>query len=218
MEDREIPIDPPRRIDQQDLKAQVNGDHRISPATTASPPQPPKKRIRYTEPPIWAQSIRSKKIAHGSGRMNGKPQVVAPPHVVKAETNGNRHPSPALSREVHSAETPNPHPSALLGAWEESITGVKPAQALTTQVADFLFMHVVSRPDLGELASRNVEIEIESKLGQLINIENNERLSLPVTTECAISEAYRLVGFRSAMTEVTGLNFTNLLSMLTSFI
>jgi polynucleotide 5'-triphosphatase len=94
------------------------------------------------------------------------------------------------------------HPSMLLGPWEQSITGVKPTEQLITQVADFLFMHVVSRNDLGELSSRGVEIEIEAKLGQLISSDTNERLNLPVTTECIIAEGQRMVGFRSAMTEV----------------
>lgn len=99
-------------------------------------------------------------------------------------------------------EPANNHASNLLGPWEESITGEKAQDQLATQIADFLFQHVVSRRDHGELASRGVEIEIEAKLGQLINIETNDRLSLPVTSECVIASNYRLIGFKSAMTEV----------------
>jgi mRNA capping enzyme, beta chain len=72
---------------------------------------------------------------------------------------------------------------------------------MTKLVADFLYLKVVSRGDLGELASRGVEIEIEAKLGQLIDKDTNERYSLPVISECILAENARL-GFRSSMTEV----------------
>ncbi len=121
--------------------------------------------------------------------------------MVKAETNGNQQVSPAVARQAPSVELPSNHPSALLGPWEQSITGKKPFEQMTKLVADFLFMNVVSRGDLGELASRGVEIEIEAKLGQLIDKETNERYYLPVGSECILADSAR-VGFRSSMTEV----------------
>lgn len=203
MEDREIKIEEPRRIEEYDVKPQVNGDHRIP---SSSPQQPPKKRIRYTEPPIWAQSVR-KRGAFVS-KVNGKQpaavyqsQVGSSP-LVKAETNGNRQVSPAATRQT-PPDMPDNHPSLLLGPWEFSILGNEPriSQQMTKVVADFLYLNVVSRPDLGELASRGVEIEIEAKLGQLINKDTNERYDLPVRSECILTEGGR-VGFRSSMTEV----------------
>jgi hypothetical protein len=94
----------------------------------------------------------------------------------------------------------NPHPSALLGNWEECITGVKPAESMVTEIADFLFVNVISRSDMGELASRGVDIEIEAKLGQFIDA--GDRVALGVTSECVMAER-RQVSFRSAMTEVS---------------
>jgi len=93
------------------------------------------------------------------------------------------------------------HPSALLGPWEESIMGNKPYDMMTKVVADFLYTNVVSRSDLGELGSRGVEIEIEAKLGQLIDRETNDRYFLPVLSECILNGNVR-VGFKSSMTEV----------------
>jgi polynucleotide 5'-triphosphatase len=68
-------------------------------------------------------------------------------------------------------------------------------------VADFLYMNVVSRDDIGELSSRGIEVEIEAKLGQLIDKDTNERYRLPVMSECLLAENQR-VSFRSSMTEV----------------
>lgn len=206
MEDREIPVEETRRIDQPDVKPQVNGDHRV-PSVSSSPQQPPKKRIRYAEPPIWARSVLGRNkygIASGRGpvKVNGKQPAaphVAPLPLVKTETNGNLQISPAANRAVIPDALVD-HPSSLLGPWEESITGKKPFQQMTTLVADFLYLNVVSRGDLGELSSRGVEIEIEAKLGQLIDKETNERYFLPVKSECVLADSAR-VGFRSSMTE-----------------
>ncbi|KAK0102678.1 mRNA-capping enzyme subunit beta [Cadophora gregata] len=194
MDDREVSVEEPRRINSTDNRSQVNGNHHVS---AASPQQPAKKRIRYTEPPIWAQSIRNKAIVNrGPAKVNGKqPLAVQPVHSSPAqpETNGNQ----AVTRPVMDGKV---HPSVLLGKWEESITGIKPAQGMTKEVADFLFLNVVSRSDLGELASRGVEIEIEAKLGHIVDKETNERYRIPVKSECVLMENSR-VGFQSSMTE-----------------
>ena len=91
--------------------------------------------------------------------------------------------------------------SALLGPWEPSISNVHPTDAMAKEVADWLFRHVVSRPDVGELTSRGVDVEIEAKLGQLIDKDTGVRFSLPIRTE-AILESSNRIGFRSSMTEV----------------
>lgn len=205
MDDREAAAEAPRRIESIESQPPVNGAHlipttqlqQLQQAQQARPP--PKKRMRYTEPPIWAQSVRSKV---GISRMNGKQAlsvqpVQAPPPTTRPETNGNQ----LVSRATPQAAGGKPHPSAILGPWEESILGMRPTEQMTKLVADFLFLKVVSRGDLGELASRGVEIEIEAKLGQLIEKDTNERLRLPVTSECILAENSR-VGFRSSMTEV----------------
>jgi hypothetical protein len=92
-------------------------------------------------------------------------------------------------------------PSRILGPWEKSITGKKPFEQMTKIVADWLYVNVVSRNDLGELASRGVEVEIEAKIGQLIDKDTNQRFTLPVLSECLLAENPR-IGFKSSMTEV----------------
>ncbi|EHL01728.1 hypothetical protein M7I_2367 [Glarea lozoyensis 74030] len=37
----------------------MNGEHKIIHSASSSPKAPAKKRIRYTEIPIWAQSVRT---------------------------------------------------------------------------------------------------------------------------------------------------------------
>ena len=113
--------------------------------------------------------------------------------VVKTTTNSNRQ---VLPGEVS-------HPKLVLGPWEHSITGDLVSQQMTKLVADFFFLNVVQRDDLGELASRGVEIEIEAKLGQLIDQDTNVRYFLPVRSECILAENSRL-RFESSMTEVRG--------------
>ncbi|CZT44430.1 related to mRNA-capping enzyme subunit beta [Rhynchosporium secalis] len=195
MDDREVSIEP-RRIEPTDSKPQENGNHRLP---SASPQQPAKKRIRYNEPPIWARSIREKGARiQNSPRTNGPRQPLAaqPVHTpLKAETNG-----PIPVGRIPPTIDDKVHPRALLGSWEESITGTKPVQQITKIVADFLFLNVVSRGDLGELASRGVEIEIEAKMGHIIDKDTHERYQLPVKTECVLLDNAR-VGFKSSMTE-----------------
>lgn len=209
MEDRDGVVEEPRRVGEHEVKAEVNGDHKI---TSTSPQQPPKKRVRYTEPPVWARSVRSKGAlslgAKASGKVNGKlptgpmgiyPASQAPPPI-KSEVNGSTQASPALSRAAPPLAAQD-DPSVILGPWEKTITNVKPQDEITKCVADFLFAHVVSRGDLGELASRGVEIEIEAKLGQIIDKDTNERYQLPVLSECVLRPNAGLA-FRSSMTEV----------------
>ncbi len=81
------------------------------------------------------------------------------------------------------------------------MTGEKPFEDLCRKVADFLFLNVVSNRDMGEIESRGVEFEIEAKLGMLIDRDTNQRVVLPVATECVLGETGRIT-FRSSMTEV----------------
>jgi len=206
MDDREAPVEQPRRVEQYDVKPQVNGDYQSNPAVS-SPQQPAKKRVRYTEPPIWAQSITGRtKNSFGAAnrKLNGRQSTFtqqpapAASAFIKSETNGHRQATPSTDRSAMENDSVT---GSLLGAWEPSIMGTKPIEEMTKVVADFLWGLVVSRPDIGELASRGVEIEIEAKLGQLINKETNIRYQLPIATECIVQDPQRMT-FRSSMTEV----------------
>lgn len=204
IEDREAPVEHPQRVGQPDVKPQINGTRRTPSTSTTSPKQPPRKRTRYLEPPIWAQSIigRSKsilgptKVNHRANGTQAAPKVaaqIAPPPA-RADVNGSSQGAPPNG--------PIEDPSRILGPWEKSITGKKPFEQMSKIVADWLFVNVVSRNDLGELASHGVEVEIEAKLGQLIDKDTSLRFSLPVLSECILAENPR-IGFKSSMTEVS---------------
>lgn len=68
-------------------------------------------------------------------------------------------------------------------------------------MADFLFVNVVSNPNMIEIQGLGVQFEIEAKLGQLISKDTNQRMDLPVATECLLQDNNR-VTFKSSMTEV----------------
>lgn len=183
-----------------------NGSQSINPSTP-SPQHPVRKRRRYHEPPIWAQSyvehVKAKERAARDGvspdtkqRINGR----QPDRPVKAEVvNGHQLAStsarpPPIAQVEFRGDGP-------LGPWEPSILGYRPYEEVPKRVADWLFLQVVTRPDAGELASRGVEIEIEAKLGQLIAKDTNERFWLPVESECILANSGN-VSFKSSMTEV----------------
>lgn len=197
-----MPVEAPRHIHQPEVKEEVNGNYQRALSSTASPQQPPKKRTRYVEPPIWAQSVRKHVGTRGVPKVNGKqhiPSSVSASAPVKIETNGHRQPSPLIPQGESVANDSDPHASALLGPWETSISGKKPMQEIVKQIADWIFINVIQRDDLGELSSHGVEIEIEAKLGQFI--DQGTRIHFPVTTE-AIFAGGGDIRFQSAMTEV----------------
>lgn len=140
-------------------------------------------------------------------KMNGKqpvPQVqshITPSPVVKSETNGHQPVPGAINRPGPTSDVAADDPSVLLGPWEKNIANIKTNDAIAKEVADWLFRFVVSRADIGELTSRGVDVEIEAKLGQLIDKDTGVRYHLPIKTEAVLSETNR-IGFRSSMTEV----------------
>jgi tetrahydromethanopterin S-methyltransferase subunit E len=75
---------------------------------------------------------------------------------------------------------------------------------------DWLFEHVVVRDDVGVgtaggAASQGAVLEIEAKLGRLEDTYTNERIKIPVLTECVVShlDPSMRIKFISSMTEVS---------------
>lgn len=99
----------------------------------------------------------------------------------------------------------------ILGPWEPSITGLIPHEEVTKVICDFLFQQVVVRRDLGAgpagaaATGSTAILEVEAKLGQLVDRDKGGRLRLPVLTECVLSKeaaGYR-TAFESTMTLVS---------------
>ncbi|KAJ5859340.1 hypothetical protein N7534_004617 [Penicillium rubens] len=95
-----------------------------------------------------------------------------------------------------------------LGPWEPSITGFIPHEELTKTLCDFLFQHVVMRNDVNAgpagsaAAGQGTIIEIEAKLGHIIDMDSRDRIHLPILTESVLNRENARVrtSFESKMT------------------
>ena len=123
----------------------------------------------------------------------------------------NGHATPGDEVKVMKTEPLDLNDEAL-GPWEYDIVNILPNEELTRVVADFLFAEVVNRKDIGTGSAgagfgSGAVLEVEAKLGQLVDKNTNDRLRLPVMTECVISknDPNLRVMFKSSMTEVSTL-------------
>ncbi|KAF1990452.1 mRNA triphosphatase CET1 [Aulographum hederae CBS 113979] len=134
----------------------------------------PKRSRRHVPVPIWATKMAQ--------RIEPKP---------RPRTNGHHHP-PTGAPNGHARPT---------GGHEGSITGIAPFEELRRKVMDFIFENVVQ--GAGETLANNEnefpsEIEIEGKLGELIDHRTRQRLFLGNCTEAVLSPGVE-AQFRSIM-------------------
>ncbi|EHY52114.1 hypothetical protein ABEF92_003629 [Exophiala dermatitidis] len=140
-------------------------------------PQPPRKRLRRDEVPIFARSARSRPL-----RFIKAPPVIAQ---VQAQT--------SIKREPVDHQTPNGQFQAQTGVpatpaqeeppWEPSITNVVPYEDLSRKVCDWIYQMIgMANPPGG-----GAMFEIEAKVGSIVDESTGHRLSLPVETETLFS-------------------------------
>lgn len=190
-----------------------------------------RKRRRFEEIPIYARSCRD---PWPPGSRNPGPPGKGRSPVRNRSPVGNRshvrnatHPSQSTQPTTRQVkQEPNGHAgltsdvpvpnarsmtpdSGQLGPWESSITNTEPSDEYIKHLSDFLYKEVVGKLDLdvgpaGGGSTAGAVIEIEAKIGQLIDNNTNARLRLPVTTECVLSkdDPGLRVNFKSSMTEV----------------
>ena len=165
------------------------------------------RRQKFKEKPIWAMKVSEwNKVRPTSAQSRGSE--------VKAE------PSPAAPAPVPipaQAAAPHPQPARPIhtpSGWEPSITNLIPSEELSRTIADFLFQEVVQRKDIPMGPTTTGKIEIEAKIGQIVNRDTNDRLRLPVLTEAILARndpSVRTV-FRSSMTESQHRHFNTYLN------
>jgi len=83
-----------------------------------------------------------------------------------------------------------------VGDYELSLDNQVPYNDVNREVMDFLFDNVILAPDLGPGA-----MEVEARLGCLIDPNTDRRLNLGTTTEAALGEGMK-PRFKSMMSEV----------------
>lgn len=190
------------------------------PGSTLGPKTHPEKKqkpSRWKEIPIWAQSV-----PRHHGPPNGNPRRPAPRQApsapAPASIHSNGQPNGMQASSAHSNQANGVHipvaqstlsSTGPLGPWEPSFTNVIPAEELVRIVSDWLFQYVVQRVDVGVGPAGGgtdggAVLEIEAKIGQLIDKNTNDRLRLPVLNECVVSHTDPSVriAFKSSMTEV----------------
>ncbi len=160
--------------------------------------QPPAKRRRHEEIPIWARRAKN---------TTPLPKHAANPKSIIGNPGGllNGHSTNGLAQPVAQSKQEANGP---LGPWEPSINNLIPHEELTRAISDFLFLNVVSVPGIGEpVVSCGIsgQLEIEAKLGKIIDRKTDERLQLPILTESVINDSPTGldVAFESSMTEVS---------------
>ncbi len=196
---------------------------------TSSNLQPPKKKRKNKEIPIWAQCVIP-------GRWNSYNPDIPPPakeqpakkESVKQVSQDAQGIKPTVMNQESRTQTPSRTNNGVfppvvppdsggtgpLGPWEPSITNTIPYEELTRGIADFLMHQVVQRDDVAAggaeaVSGQEAVLEIEAKIGQLINTSTDERLALPIRSECIIDAGHPSLrtNFRSSMTEVCQASF-----------
>lgn len=188
-------------------------------STMAPDPEPiPEKKQkprRWKEIPIWAQSVPRRNRAP-----NGNPRRAAPRQafdaLVPVQSNGQptgMQGANGDSNQANGVHVPVAQPTLAntgpLGPWEPSFLNIIPAEELVRIISDWLFQNVVQRDDVGVGPAGGgtgggAVLEVEAKLGQLIDKNTNDRLRLPVLNECVVSHSDPniRIAFKSSMTEV----------------
>ena len=202
----------------------------VRPIAVPTPSQPakakPSRISRWQDVPVYAQSVRGPKrtaeLFALSLQRRGTEQRVVPPNQmlnkdpfsqtlgqVNGVPNANNHTPP-----VNGVRMPVAQPALAnngpLGPWEPSILNIIPSEELTRVISDWLFEHVVLREDVGVgpaggAADQGAVLEIEAKIGQLMDKNTNDRIRIPVLNECVVShtDPNLKIAFKSSMTEVS---------------
>lgn len=218
LEDRDSPRQEPE--EKRMKPSEVNGGvavKRESESASSSVPAAAavKKRRRYSQPPIWAQDARKMNSMPTNANFVLQKRVHSHLNGKKENARPSRHASPETNRGNPPPHVPaaEPGPQEILGPWEPSLTGLKPFEDVSRQVADFLFLNVINTPDMREISSRGIQFEIEAKLGTLIDRDTNQRVDRGIASECVLMDNSR-VAFKSSMTEVSVSASSSFLSLL----
>ncbi|KGO45143.1 hypothetical protein PEX1_068110 [Penicillium expansum] len=184
---------------------------RLTPRNTSKRPIIPNPR-----PPVPKHARQSQQDPSAAARRRSSSIKAVTP--VARVTRAPAVASPSTSMPRVQA-TPAPPASSLrsqgnsqtigsLGPWEPSITGFIPHEEITKTLCDFLFQHVVMRNDVNAgpagsaAAGQGTIVEIEAKLGHIIDMDSRDRINLPILTESVLNRENARIrtSFESKMT------------------
>ncbi|KAJ5446397.1 hypothetical protein N7491_002479 [Penicillium cf. griseofulvum] len=151
--------------------------------------QPKQKKKESQQDPSWAARRRSTStmaVTPAATRVTRAPAVASPSTSMPRVQAPPVPPAPSL-RPPSTSQT-----VGSLGPWEPSITGFIPHEEITKTLCDFLFQHVVMRNDVtagstGSAAGQGTIVEIEAKLGHIIDMDSRDRINLPILTESVLN-------------------------------
>ncbi|KAI9702266.1 MAG: mRNA-capping enzyme subunit beta [Bogoriella megaspora] len=207
LQSRQTPLsqDPPN------LTPPVKGIKREA-STIESITQPVRKRLKFSQTPIWAQRheitsrLRKQHLTQSAKQERNNPRHKSrstTPMVTAHITNGDVNGVKAQTAQRDFEES-NDGP---LGYWERSITNIEPFNDVSRVVTDFIYHAMIERPDIdtgsiGGLPSPNGQLEIEAKLGRLVDRRSKQRLHLPVMSSVVLESSTKdHLMFESSMTE-----------------
>lgn len=178
---------------------------KTSPAPQISPAPPPRARNAAArssrEIPPWARRFDWDALRRGEMKQAHIPERPPPPPPQQQLQQLQQGPPPPVLRQPSA---PLPPPTAVL--LEPSLTNVEPYDEVVRKVCDFLWNTVIEREDLHggipEGAHPNIKLEIEGKLGTLVDKNTNERVHFPVNTQAVSALPPSKLAFESFMNEV----------------
>lgn len=173
-------------------------------SSVPSTPQPPRKRPRPNDFPVWAESARDRPVKFIRARPPAAPvtgltttssQVNSGP-IVKQESQA---PHVMNGQGQNQGPLPGNNPDDV--RWEPSITTKTPFEDLTNRVCDWI-VHWLAN---AATPSNGAVFEIEAKVGAIYDEQTGQRLMLPVETETVFNrDKYRgRTSFKSSMNVVS---------------
>ncbi|KAM5447798.1 hypothetical protein MaudCBS49596_005818 [Microsporum audouinii] len=202
-----VPMCPPRKKRKRYAQPPIFACK--APRTTGTPPPIPPKGSQAPPPvfpvnrPLPKRESVDRHTAPDSGSLSLPPRPIRDG---EAAVNGN-------ANKESAADNP-------LGPWEPTITNVIPSEEVTKLICDFLFQQVVMRKDIGAGPAGGVAVgpgailEVEAKLGRLVDKSRGERLRLPILSETVISkdDPNLRLAFESSMSQAQHRAMNNFLN------
>ncbi|KAF9634743.1 hypothetical protein BFW01_g5638 [Lasiodiplodia theobromae] len=181
-----------------------------SPAPQTSPPPRPRTMSVVSshqprEIPPWARRFDWNALQRGEIRQAHIPErPPPPPQQQQQQHQPPQHQAPPAQVAPRQPPAPPPTEGSSSGL-EPSLTNVQPYDEVVRRVCDFLWQYVVDREDLHggvpEGAHPGIKLEIEGKLGTLLDKNTSDRVTLPILTQAVSAYPSSKLQFESRMNE-----------------